>query len=508
VKQLKLNVIANLAGRGWTALLSLGFVPLYISLMGIEAYALVGIYATLYSLLSLLDIGLSSTLNRELARISVQPERAVEARNLVRTLEIIYWGISIAIGIILVALTPLFAGSWVQAERLSQATVQSAFWLMGIIIAAQFPFILYTGGLSGLQRQVVLNVLLIGAATLRAFGAVLILWLVSPTIEAFFLWQLFVSLLQTVLSGWFLWRNLPTNSEAGRPRFRFVLLREVGRFAAGLTAIAFLGLLLNNLDKLILSNLLTLEMFGYYTVAATVATALYMLVVPIYNAVFPQFSQLVASGDETALVNAYHKGCQIMAVVVLPVAIFIAVFSYELLALWTGNPIIAVNAYLPLSLLVVGMAFNGLMNTPYALTLAYGWMKYPLFQNLIAIVIIIPLMLFATAIYGMPGAAASWLILNVGYILFGIQIMHTRLLPQEKWRWYVQDVSLPFAFALFVPLVSRFLLPSNLAGFALILFLGVILGLTLLVTVWFTPGTGNWLRFKLGQLRQRIKVII
>jgi O-antigen/teichoic acid export membrane protein len=284
-----------------------------------------------------------------------------------------------------------------------------------------------------------------------------------------------------------------------------MLLKGVGRFAAGLTAIAFLGLLLNNLDKLILSNLLTLEMFGYYTVAATVATALYMLVVPIYNAVFPQFSQLVAVQNEEALVNTYHKGCQIMAVVILPVAVFIAMFSYEVLALWTGNPIIASNAYLPLSLLIIGMAFNGLMNTPYALTLAYGWMKYPFFQNLIAVVIIVPLMLFATTSYGMTGAAASWLILNVGYILIGVQILHIRLLPQEKWRWYIQDVSLPFALALSVPLVARWLIPTNASGLGLIIMLAVTLSLTLFVTVWFTPGTGNWLRFKLGQLTKRSK---
>jgi hypothetical protein len=33
--------------------------------------------------------------------------------------------------------------------------------------------------------------------------------------------------------------------------------------------------------------------------------------------------------------------------------------------------------------------------------------------------------------------------LNVGYVLFGIPIMHRRLLVGEKRAWYVSDVGLP-----------------------------------------------------------------
>ena len=79
--------------------MSLVFVPLYIKFMGIESYGLVGIFASLFALFGLLDMGLSTTLNRELARLSAVPDRAGEMRNLVRTLEIIYWGMAVVIGI-------------------------------------------------------------------------------------------------------------------------------------------------------------------------------------------------------------------------------------------------------------------------------------------------------------------------------------------------------------------------------------------------------------------------
>ena len=44
------------------------FIPIYISYLGIESYGLIGLFIILQGLLSLLDMGLSPTLNREMAR--------------------------------------------------------------------------------------------------------------------------------------------------------------------------------------------------------------------------------------------------------------------------------------------------------------------------------------------------------------------------------------------------------------------------------------------------------
>ena len=48
--RVKRNIVANLAGSTWTALVGLIFIPLYIHLIGIEGYGLVGIFATLQAI--------------------------------------------------------------------------------------------------------------------------------------------------------------------------------------------------------------------------------------------------------------------------------------------------------------------------------------------------------------------------------------------------------------------------------------------------------------------------
>ena len=66
--------------------------------MGIEAYGLVGFYMALSSVIGILDLGIGSTMNRELARLAAKDGFAGEQRDVVRTLEIIYWGVAVIAG--------------------------------------------------------------------------------------------------------------------------------------------------------------------------------------------------------------------------------------------------------------------------------------------------------------------------------------------------------------------------------------------------------------------------
>ena len=62
---LKRNIIANLAGSGWVALMSFTFIPFYIHFMGIESYGLVGFFMSLQAVLFILDLGLTATAANE-----------------------------------------------------------------------------------------------------------------------------------------------------------------------------------------------------------------------------------------------------------------------------------------------------------------------------------------------------------------------------------------------------------------------------------------------------------
>ena len=495
------NIIANFGGRAWQALMSLAFVPLYIKFMGIESYGLVGIFASLLVLFGLLDMGLSTTLNRELARLSVLPDKAREMRNLVRTLELPYWGVAVFIGIAVVCLSGPIAHYWVKADKLTPATMKQALMIMGGVVAFRWPTSLYSGGLMGLQKQVLLNGINVFEATLRGLGAVLVLWLISPTIQAFFVWQIFASMIHTSLAAGFLWHSLPKSSH--RSHFQKEVLLRIWRFAAGMTGISVTAIILTQTDKIVLSKILSLEMFGYYTLATVVAHALYYFVGPVFSALFPRFSQLVSLNDEIGLKELYHKSCQFMSVMILPAAIVVSLFSSEILLLWTGDPVTVANTHSIVSLLIIGTALNGLVNLPYALQLAHAWTKLSLYTNIIASIVLVPIIYFLAQQYGVVGAASAWVILNTGYVLICIQIMHSRLLKGEQWRWYFNDVGVPLLAALSAALLWRLFTPGEMSRLAMFICLAGISTTTLLASAVATPVARLWL----GQKITRFKII-
>ena len=496
---IKQNMMANFGSKAWQALMSLIFVPFYIKFMGIESYGLIGLFISLQAVFSLMDMGLSTTINRELARLSLLPERALEMRDLVRTLELLYWGIAVFIGLVVVSLSGPIAHYWVNTGKLSPETVQQTLIIIGVVMALEWPLSLYSGGLMGLQRQVLLSGIHVFASALKSVGAVLILWLVSPTIQAFFLWQIIASMVYTSMTAIYLWHTLPQSNH--RSHFRKDLLRRIWRFAAGMTGISVTTIVLTQTDKIILSKILPLGAFGYYTLATVVASTLYYFISPVYSALFPRFSQLASWQDINSLTDLYHKGCQFMSVMILPAALVVSLFSREILLLWTGNTAIAEETYIIVSILIIGTALNGIMNLPYGLQLAYGWTKLTLYTNLVASFIMVPLIYFLVLKHGAVGAASAWVLLNIGYMLISVQIMHSRLLKGEQWRWYFNDIALPLVSALIIAVFWRLLIPGELPKHKMLMYLFGVSATTLAASVVATSVPRQWVYEKFDMLR-------
>jgi O-antigen/teichoic acid export membrane protein len=487
---LKKNILANFGGKAWSGLIQLVFVPLYIKFLGMEAFGLIGFFLMLQGLLGLLDLGLSTTLNRELACRSTN-DNVQETRNLVHSMEWIYWSIAIVIasGVILTA--PWVARSWVNVKGLPAQSVQHAIVLMGLVIAVQWPFSLYSGGLMGLQKQVLLNIIRASMSTIQAGGVVLVLWFISQSIEAYFIWQIVIAGIQTVLTGYFLRLSLPKSFVA--PTFNWNLLHQCWRFAAGVTGITIVGIVLTQTDKVILSKLLPLDQFGYYMLAFTLASALMFLVIPISMALFPRLSELYTAGKTEELSRIYHNGCQVVSLFVFPAGILIALFSQEILMLWVRDPKIVENTHLLLSLFVVGTLFNAVITMPFMLQLAHGWTALSFYKNIIAIIILIPLLCLLIHCLGAIGGAITWILLNAGYILFEIPIMHRRIIRCEMWQWYFIDVGLPAAFCIIIGLMLKIHFSNNITTMERLIALIVTWGSMFLACVLVLPFSRNYL---------------
>jgi O-antigen/teichoic acid export membrane protein len=455
---LKRNLIANYLGQGWTGLIGLAFVPLYIKYLGIEAYGLIGIFVLLQAWLSLLDMGMSPTLNREVARQAAGASSAESLRDLVHTFEIICAGMALLIVFLLVAASDWVAQDWLNAKGLSGVVVSQAVSIMGLVAALRFVEGLYRGAILGLQMHVWLNAATSILATIRAVGAVFVLVWIAPSIQAFFWWQVFVSGVTLIVFYVGMHRHLP---KSVRPAvFSLTAISNAWIFAAGLFATTFLTLLLTQVDKVLLSRLLSLEAFGIYAFAAAVAGVLFQLIGPIAQAYYPKLTELVTTGDESALSAAYHQGAQLMTIMLVPAGLLLIAFGEPVLYAWTGDKQLAENAVVIVAILSIGTILNGWMHIPYMLQLASGWSSFAVWANLVAAIILVPAIFWVTPRYGPIGAAGVWVTVNAGYVLIAIHFMHARLLPKEKMMWYVHDLAAPTLSAGVVVGISYFLHPS------------------------------------------------
>lgn len=455
---LKRNLIANYLGQGWTVLMGLAFIPLYIKFLGIEAYGLIGLFALLQAWLSLLDIGMTPTLSREMARYTGGSHSAQSIRDLLRSIEMIVIGIAILIAGMVFLGAEWIATSWLQAEELTTDIVAQAFAVMGLVTAVRFIEGIYRSSIIGLQRQVLFNMVNSSMATVRGLGAVGVLAWVSPTIQAFFLWQGLISIATLAILAGTTYSTLPNANRSGR--FSVPALQGVWRFAGGMVGITFLALLLTQVDKILLSKLLSLSDYGYYALAAVVAGALYVLISPITQAFYPRLCELLARDNLSALADTYHQGAQLVTVIAGSAALVLILFSETFLRLWTQDAELAQRVAPLLSLLVLGNLLNGLMWIPYQTQLAHGWTSLTVRINLVAVALIVPAILWVTPRYGAEGAAWVWVSLNAGYVMLGIHFMYRRILTHEKWRWYSQDVLAPLAASAAVAVALDLLWPA------------------------------------------------
>lgn len=463
---LRLNVFANFLGQGWAALLQLIFIPVYIKFIGIEAYGLIGFYVALMTTIQVFDLGLGQTVTREFARLAASPDKLREARDVLRTVSLIYWGISALIALVVLLAASYLADHVIKAQNLSQETMRHAIMLMAVIIPMQWAANLHLGALMGLERQVLVNVLRVVMATIGAVGAVLVLWLVSATVTAFFCWQLLISIINFAITSILLSRVLPP--AADKARFRITVLRQIRQFAVGISGINVASIFLTQLDKWILINLLPLKAFGYYVLAVAVANSLYIFIAPIFTAIFPRFSILVSQGNEDQLRKLYHLSAQVMTAVIIPAAVFLSLFSHEVMLLWTRDPEVAAATGALVSMLVWGTALNGLMNTPYALQLSHGWTSFVFKIVLIKVVVLAPVTYILVISFGAPGAALAWLLLNTLHILISIPATHRRLLKGEAGTWVIRDVFQPAMAALLVSGVAYAIWPEDTSAIFLV----------------------------------------
>jgi len=411
---LKKNILANYAGMGMVAIAPVLALPLYLAALGPKQFGLIAFIVTLQAVLGLLDAGMSQALVREITvRFEAGEQGRQNAAALLFGFERIYWVFSVFAACVTLLLANTIATHWLSLDDATAKLGLIAIYGAAAIFAVQFPGSVYRSMLVGAQAQVQLSGIMFGGALMRHLGGVIVvsLW---PTLIAYLFWHAGVALLETAVRGRVAWRVV--SIERSSVGWRFSELEAVWKIVLGMSGAAWLGALTVQMDKIVLSRMVTIEQFGYYVIAATVATGVLQLIYPLIQAILPRVIQMRADAKALRTFNAKLFKLIVMMVGVGGVAFGIS--GKWMLQIWLGNKEVVETVYPVLVVLLLGSAMNAIYNIGYINWIAYGKVYRVVQVNAMALLLSVLLIPMLVNWQGPIGAAFGWLVINLlGFVL-------------------------------------------------------------------------------------------
>lgn len=449
--QLKHNIFANYLSTIYVTVVGIVILPLYIRYMGAEAYGLVGFFTMLQAMFALLDLGLTPTISRETARNKAGVTTSQEYRGLVRALSIIFAIIALVGGGLLFSLSSTISGDWLNIEKLPLAEVVFSLQVMSISVALRWMGGLYRGVVTGNEKIVWLSGFNAFLATLRFIIVLPVMFYFGANITVFFLYQLIIAALELMVLVTKARSLLPLLSSEQKLKLGWTLapVRPLIRFSLSIALTSSIWVFVTQTDKIIISKLLTLTEYGYFTLAVLVAGGIHLLASPVGVALRPRLANLFAEGKDEELLSLYNASTQFVAIIVSSAVATVVLFAPHILFVWTGSKEISDIVADTLVLYTIGYGMQALGAFPFYLQFAVGKLRLHVIGSVLFALILIPSILYLVSAYGMIGAGWAWLLCNSVFFVFWVPIIHHSLYKGLHIRWIFKEI-MPIVVSLFI----------------------------------------------------------
>lgn len=434
------NVVANIISQSYVAVVGIVVMPVLVRLMGAEAFGLIGFFTMLQAWFQLLDLGMTPTLSRETARFCGGAISTIELRRILRALEGLFYSIAFLGAVVMGAGSRKIATSWLNVETLSKTEVQLSVLLMGLVIAMRWVGSIYRGAIAGFERMVWLGGFSVAIATFRFILVIPLLRYRGGRPLIFFGYQAILAIFELIALKLKLYALVPRVVGFTGKLLDWTILKPVVKFSTSIAFTSSIWVLVSQMDKLVLSRMLTLSEFGYFTLAVVVAGGISILSGPVSTALMPRMARLEAEGDEEATRKIYREATQMVGLLVIPASAILSFFAPQVLFAWTGNMQIAMKAAPILRFYAIGNGILALVAFQYYLQFAKGDLRLHIIGNLGLVLLLIPSVIIATRHYGAKGAGVVWVIINLLYFALWTPLVHRRFLPGIHAEWLKDDI--------------------------------------------------------------------
>ena len=470
MSKLKINIFASYISQIYIIVISLLILPLYMKYMGAEAYGLVGFFTMLQGLFMLLDFGLTPTISRQTAQFNAGVETALVFRQLFRALSIIFVAISLIGTTLILSLDNYIALNWLKLQSLNSTDVLFALQVMAICVALRWMTGLYRGVISGFEKIMWLSGINTLVATLRFPGVLIYMYCFGFNVNNFFIFQLIIAIFEFFIFLIKTYTLLPKINSSDVLSWSLVPVKPLIGFALTIAFTSSVWVLLTQLDKFVLSGILTLSDYGYFSLAVLVAGGVLQISTPISSVIMPRMAHLQGEQKFAEMREVYLNSTQLIAVIVVSAGIVLSALAEPILYVWTGDTLLAAKTAPILKLYALGNAFLALGAFPYYLQYAKGDLKYHFLGNIISVVLLIPVIIWFAQIYGAIGAGWVWLIFQIVYLLSWVSFVHMKIETGINTKWFKSFLPTIFVVSIFAFSISYFF---NFSQFRFVAFIQI-----------------------------------
>lgn len=490
---IKKNIIANYSSQIFIIIISVITLPKLITVMGSEAYGLIGFFSLIQSWIMLLDLGMSPTLTREIARFNGGVLKANDLLHFFKSMKKIFIGLAILVVIFILLSSDFIVTSWLKT-KLDYLTLMKSVALMAFILAFRWIASIYRAAVIGFEKLVWLGIINVVFAVLRFLFIFIVLIYVGNSPVIFFIYQLIISVVELFVLAFYVRNLLPvaivTIDYKVRP------LKEVLGFSLTIAFTGAVWVIITQTDKLILSKLLLLSDYGYYSLAVQVAGAITLISGPISSAILPRLTKMEAEGKYEELITLYRSSTRLIVIITGTASLILMFFSKQAIFAWTGNMLMVEKVSKYSSLYAIGNFFLAIAAFPYYLQYAKGNLKFHLYGNIFFVVFLIPSLIIVVNKFGGIGAGYVWIGVNALYLFLWVPIINNYFVKELNKKWYLNDIFRVIVPALFITYLLSCVLP--LTNNRIYSFLELILaGLIILFTCLISSGELKSLRSKL-----------
>ncbi|QEY62228.1 oligosaccharide flippase family protein [Metapseudomonas lalkuanensis] len=417
MSQMRLSLFASLVSKLSYAISNFLALPLYTKFLGMESVGLIGFFVMLQMILMALDGGMTSAFTRKLSSMkrfhSYAPVRYLSLSSASLSAHFLIFGI---LGMFFGGGVYFFARDiseeWLVIQGLEfDLVVRCVEWMGGVVFLGFISLILQAYLVA--REMLVINGILFSVYSIsRTLGVVLFVYafeIDSSELNRFFEAQFLVHLFYVVALVVVCLRS-SERVFIFRPSFGSVF--RDGRFQLGVFFVSISSIVVVQIDKIYLSKMIDLTGYGYYTLAASLASLPYIFSSALYPVIYPKFSALVSAGEQVRILRIYTASSCALIITLLLASLFVFCYSASVLELFFSDEIISNIAPL-LSPLFLGTAIQSLLIVPFALQLAHGLTAFSLNLNLVLAPIMAMALFYLVGRYGVAGAAWVWLGYNV-----------------------------------------------------------------------------------------------